>query len=434
LEYLVNGFPKSLYIDDASYELGNTYFMQNDNEKALVYFTNIEKNYPNGNFLKNAKLKKALIYRNEDKNDKAIAAFKEIILTYPNTQESKSSLNALKQIYVDTDNIKDFEYFIASNPVLDFSDDALDSATYEAAENRYMKAECEIARKDFSIYLSKFPTAIFKLQAHYYKAECDVKAKDYESAIESYKILAEMPHHKYSEKSVTQLAFLYNKEKKYEEAKYYYSKLENIAESPQQAYEAKIGGMKTAFKIGKYDEAIEYANKLIEYEKTSPEVLLESKLLKGKSLDMLGRDSLCVKQYKEIFTNNNSEVAAEAKYALSQFYFKRQKYELAQQYIFDLVNQDPSYDNWVTKSFMLLAETYVAMGDVFQAKETLKSIIDNAEEKETVAEAQKQLDLITQEEKRKEEEFIKTKEELKYQLNINQDEEVNEDFEKINNQ
>jgi TolA-binding protein len=32
---------------------------------------------------------------------------------------------------------------------------------------------------------------------------------------------------------------------------------------------------------------------------------------------------------------------------------------------------------WVAKGFILLADTYVARGNVFQARETLKSVIDN---------------------------------------------------------
>ena len=35
------------------------------------------------------------------------------------------------------------------------------------------------------------------------------------------------------------------------------------------------------------------------------------------------------------------------------------------------------YDYWVAKGFLLLADVYLASGNVFQAKETLKSIIEH---------------------------------------------------------
>lgn len=39
----------------------------------------------------------------------------------------------------------------------------------------------------------------------------------------------------------------------------------------------------------------------------------------------------------------------------------------------------PSYDYWIGKSFILLADNYVALKDTFQAKQTLQSLIDNFE-------------------------------------------------------
>ena len=44
----------------------------------------------------------------------------------------------------------------------------------------------------------------------------------------------------------------------------------------------------------------------------------------------------------------------------------------------------PSHDYWVAKSFILLADNYVAMKDTFQAKSTLQSVIDNYEGKDDI--------------------------------------------------
>ncbi|HQS06407.1 MAG TPA: hypothetical protein PLT16_12320, partial [Daejeonella sp.] len=49
---------------------------------------------------------------------------------------------------------------------------------------------------------------------------------------------------------------------------------------------------------------------------------------------------------------------------------------------FDLTNKMPSHDYWVAKTYILIADNYVAMKDIFQAKSTLQSIIENYENKE----------------------------------------------------
>ena len=54
-------------------------------------------------------------------------------------------------------------------------------------------------------------------------------------------------------------------------------------------------------------------------------------------------------------------------------------YKASQNKCFDVINQVPSYDYWIGKSFLLLADNYIALKDTFQAKHTLQSLIDNFE-------------------------------------------------------
>jgi TolA-binding protein len=53
------------------------------------------------------------------------------------------------------------------------------------------------------------------------------------------------------------------------------------------------------------------------------------------------------------------------------------RYHEAENTIFELSEQYAAYDQWVAKGFLLLSDVYLALGNVFQAKETLRSIIEN---------------------------------------------------------
>jgi TolA-binding protein len=57
--------------------------------------------------------------------------------------------------------------------------------------------------------------------------------------------------------------------------------------------------------------------------------------------------------------------------------FQQGEFKAAQQTAFDLIKNLPSFDYWVAKSFLLLADTYLALKDEFQAKSTLQSLLDN---------------------------------------------------------
>ena len=60
------------------------------------------------------------------------------------------------------------------------------------------------------------------------------------------------------------------------------------------------------------------------------------------------------------------------------------EYKTSTKTCFDLINNMPSYDYWVAKAFILLADNYVALKDNLQAKSTLLSIIDNYDGKDDI--------------------------------------------------
>jgi len=92
----------------------------------------------------------------------------------------------------------------------------------------------------------------------------------------------------------------------------------------------------------------------------------------------------------------------------------------------DLVNEDPGYDYWITKAFMLLSDNFVAISDNFQAKETLQSIINNSEDNNAVEESKVKLQKILDEEKALEDKFKREVEELKFDVEEVKDNDIQE--------
>ena len=76
----------------------------------------------------------------------------------------------------------------------------------------------------------------------------------------------------------------------------------------------------------------------------------------------------------------NSEMTAESKYLLAYIEFRQTNYKESQKLILEIQKQNPSYDYWVAKGFILLGDNYLAQRDTFQAKETYKSIVENFEQ------------------------------------------------------
>src|SRR5690606_31360153 len=75
-------------------------------------------------------------------------------------------------------------------------------------------------------------------------------------------------------------------------------------------------------------------------------------------------------------------VGAEARYLVAEQQLKAKQYGKTIESAMDITNTFSSYDYWVAKGFVLMAEAYAGKGDTFKAKATLESIIDNYENQE----------------------------------------------------
>jgi len=143
------------------------------------------------------------------------------------------------------------------------------------------------------------------------------------------------------------------------------------------------------------DDVLKYVQLTKESDKASEEELNSSDLFAGKAYLLKADTAAAVKAFSSVVAKTKTLAAAEAKYTLAEIQYNKHDYKGSQKTCFDLINNMASYDYWVAKSFILLADNYVALKDNLQAKSTLLSIIDNYDGKdEIVATAKEKLEKI----------------------------------------
>jgi TolA-binding protein len=93
---------------------------------------------------------------------------------------------------------------------------------------------------------------------------------------------------------------------------------------------------------------------------------------------------------------SKTETGAEARFLVAEQQLKNKNYDGAIKSALDISDSFSSYDYWVAKGFIIMAQAYDAKGDKFQAKSTLESVIDNYENTEDgiLDEAKKLLEKI----------------------------------------
>ncbi|MCK9616662.1 MAG: tetratricopeptide repeat protein [Lentimicrobiaceae bacterium] len=399
LSELIKKYKKSAYYDDALYELGVTSLVQNNNEQAMIYFKRIISETPRSNFAIKAKLKNGMIYYNNEQNDLALQTLRNLVDTYPNTPEAREALVTIKNIYIDMNRVDDYFAFAKNIPFANISMAEEDSASYIAAENLYMKGDCNSSVTEFGNYLSKFPNGAFIVNAAFYKAECLYNNNKKNEALTGYSLVVSQPANRFTESSWSKIAEIQYSDKKYSDALIAFKRLYESAEQNNIRTEATAGQMRCYYRLSNYDSVMITADKLLSAEKISASLQSETQLLIAHSAYALKDMGKATRSFENTLQLSQGERGAEANYYLAKIAFEQQKYQEAEKKVFALSENFTSYDFWVASGFILLGDIYVQTGNLFQAKQTLQSIIDNYEGEDLKSIAKEKLNAIISSEK-----------------------------------
>ena len=198
----------------------------------------------------------------------------------------------------------------------------------------------------------------------------------------------------YTDNALLKLARIEYDHANYSKAGQYYGRLANITEEPLRKLEALEGGMKSNFFMENYDSAIEMGESLSQSRDLTPEQVNQINHIVGKSYVMKGNYATAATWLDKSANADRTVYGAESAYYSALASFKLNNLDDAENKVFNISDRFSSHEYWVAKSFILLADVYVAKDNAFQAKETLRSIIDNCSIQELKDEAQHRLDHI----------------------------------------
>lgn len=377
LESLIEKHPGSPYVNKALYEIGSTEEALDDNRRAIYFYRKLLDEHPQSSLRRYAMLKLGLIYYSNDQYDNAIDFLKLVAEKYPNTNEAKSAISSLENIYVEMNKVDEFLNYTKDNPDSDISISAQDSLLFNAAENQYMRNDCKSAVPSLESYLRKFPDGFFSTTAHYYIADCELRNNNPDTALYHYNKVINASKTEYIENALLNAALISDQLMYYDSSYRYYTQLEKYAENNTNINISLEGQMLSSFKTRRYEAAIEAAMKLLKNNKVTNSQIIQSHFILGKSYFALNKLQNAKKELVITSKLTNNEIGAEATYLQALIDYNNADYKNSEELIFKLNDNFSSYNYWVAKGFILLADVYVKQNMLFEAKETLNSIIEN---------------------------------------------------------
>lgn len=378
LTNLLNTYPNSDYADDASFEIAYTYFLKDDGETAKTGLQAMIKKYPSSSYVPRALVTIGIIDYNADRDDAAVESFKTVIKDYSSSDEAKMALKQVEKIYTDKGDAQTFINYAATTPIANYTTADQENIMITAANNLYARGDWQGAVGAVNAYYDKFPTKpIYDKQARFIRAQSLVNLNRSAEAVNDYNVILNDWTSPYTEQSLISMAKLYIGQKKYNEAIPYLKKLETNSEYKAD-YTFAINNLLQCYaQMEMPDDALNYVKLVRANEKTAQEDKFKTGLFAGQAYLQKGDTTNAVKEFNYTLTNTKTVAAAEAKYNIAEIEFEQGKFKASQKTCFELIKDLPNYDYWVTKTFILLADNYEALKDVFQARATLQSVIDN---------------------------------------------------------
>src|SRR5690606_19873642 len=293
-------YNKSVYRDDALYELGNTYVAQNKSNEAISAYDQLVRDIPNSSFVSKALLKKALIYDNTGKSNDALAIFKRVAKDFPSTPEALQAVSSAKIIYIDQGNVDEYAHWVKTLDYVQVGDTELDDATYLAAEQPYLENNQSQAKGRFEDYLKQFPNGQHALNAHFYLGQIYFADGKNDQAIPHFEYVVNRERSEFTEQALARVSELYLGKKDYQNALKYLTRLEAEADFPQNIIFAQTNSMKASYELKQYSEAVNYAEKVLQNSKIDNSIKSDAQVIIARSAMKTNNEAKAKTAYAEV--------------------------------------------------------------------------------------------------------------------------------------
>lgn len=373
-----NDFNQSIYLSDARMELADTYTSKEQFQEAINPLSKVLLDNKATEFYPLAYYKLGIVYFNLNKNQEAFQNFKSLYSAYPNSEESDNALEYIRNIFVEEQKPEAYVQFMNDfgKPL---SINEQDSLMYRAAMIQYEDKKYSNATNGFRKYIEGYPDGKYQLNAMYYLAEMAYSIDQYDTAAIYFGKIANKAPNQFSDRAaITAARLYYFNLKDHVGAEQYFKIVLQYATQQEQKNEAIKGLLRCQYKAENWAEASRTALLILaEKNSATDDILMSNMAMYHQTINL--KDTVNALQIlNTVLKSNSSMYTAEAHYLTALIYFNQQKYNLAEKTAFDVIKKQASYEFWVTKTYILLGDIYLAQNDSFNAIATYKSIAENA--------------------------------------------------------
>ena len=395
LSKLVTTFKNSPYRDDALFELGNTYISNGNIAEGINAYDQLIREFPSSVYTSQAMMRKGLQFYNDSKLDAALAVFKEVVKKYPGSPQASQAIGSARQIYIDQGKTNDYATWVRGIEGIDITDAELDDTAYESAEQPFIRGEMTAAAREIKKYLAQFPNGKHSLQANFYLAQALFADDEKTESIPHFEFVANKERSEFTEQALARLSEIHLAASDFAIAIPVLTKLEILADYPQNIIYAQSNLMKAYYEIDNYAQAVVYAEKVLADDTATNNARSDASIIKARSSWKQGDEAGAKVAYEKVRITATGSLAAEAFYHKAYFENKENAHDAAIATVQKNTKDYGSFKLWSAKGLVVMGKSYYAKKETLNATTILQYVVDNfAQYPDVQTEAQSELNKI----------------------------------------
>ncbi|MCB9249172.1 MAG: tetratricopeptide repeat protein [Ignavibacteriales bacterium] len=394
LEQIQLKFPASSYADDSQYLIGWIAFQRNEFDEAIKNYNILIDRYQQSTLLPIAYYSIGDSYFNRGEYSKAVASYNRLIAQYPNSQYVFDAVNGIQYSFIVQDQqdnaINYLRDFISNHSGLDF----LDKIQFKIGEIYYSANNYEAAILEYEKLIDNYPKSGLIPQTYYWLGKSLFILNRPEEAISFFEFVKNgYLNTEEGFNSVLELGNIFRKMNNSAAETVLYDEVIPKLSDSKRISEIKFVKAQSYIASEKIPEAYEALKEIVD--------LRDGSLFNHKAEIELGILELArgnfensLSLFEDVAKNRKDDLAAQALYYIGLNYFQQERIPEAITELIKVRSVYSLYDEWYTKSLLLLGDCYVINGAKGDAADMYKAVLKRHRKNQYAEEAKEKLDKL----------------------------------------
>ncbi|TAG53327.1 MAG: hypothetical protein EAZ27_11030 [Cytophagales bacterium] len=393
LNIILQNYPNSKYYDDALFNYGLIDFENTNYPSAVTAFTDIINANKSDVYVPLALQKRAIAMYNLKNYELSAQDYQTILNKYPTHKVASSAVLGLQEALNQMGKSEQMDTLLAAYKSQNPNDVNIEKVEFENCKTLYFEQKYNEVITKSNKFIAQHAQSQYLNDLKYFLADSYAKSEDKQTAYKYFEEVFNSGKSNFLNKTILKLSELNFENKDFLSSLNYYKKLENLASNKKELAQSWSGMMQTHFELKNNDSSNYYAKKIISF--GAPSVIMNNKSLLFIAKNNLALESNTANDDLIVCLNSASDIhGAEATFLLAQELYDSKKYKNSLELLFMLNKKYSSFPKWIDKSYMQIADNYIMLNELYQAKATLISIIEKAKDLEITNQAKLKLEKL----------------------------------------